>query len=286
MSASSPTPLISIITPTYNRPDFLARALLTLTDQTCRDFEVVVVNDAGVGVEPVLERFAGKLDITYVRHGRNRDRAAARNTGLGIARGRFIAYLDDDDLYRADHLETLVAPLLAGTHHVSCSDSTLMLEIKTPTGYQPVKVLTTRSTPFDRERLLIANYIPILSLMHSRTCLDDVGRFDESLRTHEDWDLFIRLSRRYEFFHVPKITADVSYREDGSSTTSADGDDFGRTMALIHARYRGLVQDRPEMLARQKEALARMFGVVTPPAEPASGDPMPSPPAPRASSGS
>jgi len=261
MPIPTPPPLISVITPTYNRPDFLARALLTLTDQTCRDFEVVVVNDAGVGLEPVLARVAEKLEITYVRHGKNRDRAAARNTGLAVARGRFIAYLDDDDLYRADHLEALVTPLLSGDHHVSCSDSTLMLEMRTQAGYQPVKVLKTRSTPFDRERLLVANYIPILSIMHSRTCLDEVGRFDESLRTHEDWDFFIRLSRRYEFFHVPKITADVSYREDGSSTTSADGDDFGRTMALIHGRYRGLVQHRPEMLERQKEALARMFGV-------------------------
>jgi glycosyltransferase involved in cell wall biosynthesis len=274
-AAAPGEPVVSVILPTYNRPEFLVRALMSLVDQSFRNFEVVMVNDAGQALEPVLAQFAGRLNITYVRHATNRGLPAARNTGLGVARGRYIAYLDDDDWYRSDHIESLVEPLRTGVYKVACSDSLLILEAKTAAGYQPVRQLLHRSTPFDRDRLLIANYIPVLSVMHERTCVDEVGRFDEQLRTQEDWDFFIRLSQRYEFFHLPKVTADVSYREDGSSMTSARTADFARSMTVIHERYRGLIKHRPEMLARQAEALAQVRGQTA--AAPPAREPAPAP---------
>ena len=247
-------PLVSVIMPTYNRPDFLLRALDSLTQQTFADFEVVVVNDAGAPIEALLDRYADKLAITYVRQARNHDRSAARNAGIRVARGQLIAYLDDDDCYLANHLETLVGALADGQHKVAFTEAVLVSEQKTNGHYTAGGQIMRMALPFHRERLLVYNDIPILCLMHHRSCLDEVGFFDETLGTHEDWDLLIRLAYRFFFVQVRKLTAAISWREDGTSTTSGRRQDFRHTLALIHERYKDLAAQNPEVLARQQSA--------------------------------
>jgi hypothetical protein len=92
-----------------------------------------------------------------------------------------------------------------------------------------------------------------------------VGGFDETLGTHEDWDLLIRLAHRFEFVQVRRLTAAISWREDGSSTTSGRRDDFGRTLALVHERYRHLCADNPDVLNRQAQARAGLEAPALPP---------------------
>lgn len=244
-------PTVSVIIPTYNRLDFLGRALGSLVEQTFKEFEVILVNDCGDPLEALLQPFAEQLDLTYIRHGKNHDRAAARNTGIRVARGTYIAYLDDDDAYRPDHLEVLVKGIRDAGCCVAYSEAQWVEEIKTPNGYQAVGATLCKDPSFNRDRMMVCNYIPILSLIHDRSCMDEVGMFDESLGTHEDWDFFIRLANRYRFVHIPLVTADVSIRNDGSSTTSGSRPDFIRTLKIVHARYHHLVSDRPDILNAQ-----------------------------------
>jgi hypothetical protein len=84
--------------------------------------------------------------------------------------------------------------------------------------------------------------------MHGRKCLDDVGLFDESLTTHEDWDLWIRLSRKYRFAHVRKTTCEFSWRTDGSSMTSQKQQDFLRTIEIIYGKTGTLAKAKPAVL--------------------------------------
>ena len=251
-AARSSEPAVSVILPTFNRPEFLQRALDSLVAQTFGDFEVVVVNDGGAAMEALLDAYATKLLITYVRHGKNRDRSAARNSALAMARGRYIAYLDDDDRYQPDHLETLIDTLRRGKHQIAYSDATWVLEQKGPTGYQTIRPILTRSKPFDTDQLMVANYVPLVSVVHERACVDEVGGFDEQLGTNEDWDLLIRLALRYSFHHIDKVTAQISWREDGSSATSAKPAEFAQTRSLIHQRYRSLAKDKPGIVAAQQ----------------------------------
>ncbi len=102
--SNSVTPLISVIIPTYNRPAMLKRAIESVLAQTHRDFEIVVVNDCGTDVKSLITSLQARAPITYVRHEKNMDRAAARNTGLKLAKGKYIVYLDDDDIFYPDHL--------------------------------------------------------------------------------------------------------------------------------------------------------------------------------------
>ena len=100
-------PKVSVIVPTHNRPDRLEETLRSILAQTLQDAEIIVVNDNGIDVGHVVARCRGGMEIVHLRHNANRGLAAARNTGLRHARGRYIAYLDDDDIFLPDHLQTL-----------------------------------------------------------------------------------------------------------------------------------------------------------------------------------
>ncbi|MGZ8373780.1 MAG: glycosyltransferase [Nitrospira sp.] len=230
-------PKVSVIMPTYNRPERLRTALASLAAQTYQDFEVIVVNDFGCEVESIIAAFADRSRITTICHGRNRGLAAARNSGLRVAKGTYVAYLDDDDRYLPNHLETLVAYLDRHECRVAYTDAWRVHERQIDGHY----VETARDVPYSNEfgpaDLLVSNYFPVLCVMHARQCLDDVGGFDESLFAHEDWDLWIRMATRFPFKHLPVTTAEFTWRGDGSSMTSGTRDTYRRTTEIIYRKY-------------------------------------------------
>src|SRR3954470_24757434 len=104
MNNDSPNPAVSVVIPTYRHRDYVLRTLDSVFAQTYRDFEVIVVNDGSPDdtnrrIRPLVS--AGR--IRYIEQA-NAGQAAARNTGIAHARGRYIALLDDDDLWPADKL--------------------------------------------------------------------------------------------------------------------------------------------------------------------------------------
>ncbi|MGE3979361.1 MAG: glycosyltransferase [Nitrospira sp.] len=232
------TPKVSVVVPTYNRPDRLRTALASLAAQTYQDFEVIVVNDAGCDVGSVVAACADRRRITTITHDRNRGLAATRNSGLRAAKGIYIAYLDDDDRYLPNHLETLVGYLDRRECRVAYTDAWRVQERQSDSGY----VETGRDVPYSSDfrptDLLVSNYFPVLCVMHDRACLDDVGLFDESLFAHEDWDLWIRMATRFPFKHLPVRTAEFTWRTDGSSMTSGTRETYGRTTEIIYRKYR------------------------------------------------
>ena len=230
-------PLVSIIMPTYNRPQMLLLALESIVKQTYPNWEVIVVNDGGEDVGNVLSTvFAGE-EIVYVRLPKNHERSYARNVGIRLAKGKYIAYLDDDDQYLPDHLETLIAFLESSSYEVAYTDAYRIVHEKQNGRYVEKQRGVSYSYDFSRKILLRENFIPILCVMHLRACLDRTGLFDEILNTHEDWDLWIRMSEESPFHHIKKVTAEFSWRMDGSTTTSSRQDDFIATKSLILKRY-------------------------------------------------
>ncbi|OQW35778.1 MAG: hypothetical protein A4E19_16140 [Nitrospira sp. SG-bin1] len=250
-------PKVSVIVPTYNRPDRLQTALESLAAQTYQDFEVIVVNDAGCEVESVIDARADRHRIMTIRHDRNRGLAAARNSGLRLAKGAYIAYLDDDDRYLPSHLETLVGYLDRHECRVAYTDAWRVHERKV----NGVYVETARDVPYSSEfspaDLLISNYFPVLCVMHARQCLDDVGCFDESLFAHEDWDLWIRMATRFPFKHLAVLTAEFTWRNDGTSMTSGTIDTYRRTTEIIYRKYAPYAERNATIREAQQRHLQR-----------------------------
>lgn len=263
-------PAVSVIVPTHDRPETLRVALESILAQTYRDFEIVVVNDHGADVQHVLDALDTEGRISYVRHGVNRGLAAARNSGLGVARGRWVAYLDDDDRFYPEHLETLVGFLENAGAPVVYSDAIRVIQSKRDDGrYATVARDLPYSNEFDRHRLLVNNQFPVLCVMHERRCLDTVGGFDESMTSHEDWELWLRMSARFPFRHVASITAEFTHRLDGSSMTSSMQPDYLRTAEIIYARTASDAAARSDVQQARAAFLADLraqVGVAAPPA--------------------
>lgn len=232
-------PLVTVIIPTRNRPDRLPDAIRSVLAQSLQDFEIVVVNDAGAPVQDTITATTGGDDrVRLVRAAQNRGLPGARNLGLAVARGRYVAYLDDDDFFHPEHLQTLVDAMEGGRHRVAYSFARRLHERHQAGGRVAVGQDVPYAQTFDRDRLLMTNYIPVLCLMHERACLDEVGGFDESLGVLEDWDLWIRLSRRWEFRCVPRVTCTFTWRVDGSSMTSERNPLFAILGGSLHRKHR------------------------------------------------
>lgn len=244
-------PKISVIVPTFNRPESLKEALGSIMGQTFQDFEVIVVNDCGADVSDVVASF--RVDkMTCLRHEVNKGLAATRNTGLRAATGKYIAYLDDDDIYYPDHLRTLVDFLESTSYRIAYADTFRALQVL-KNGTYITKRKDTMSFDFDPDRLLLDNLTAVHTVMHERAILDEVGLFDESFRCLEDWDLWIRISRKYEFAHIKKLTSEYRWRLDGSNMTSSRQMEFVKTRERIYEKYASWAGGKPGLLEMQKK---------------------------------
>ncbi len=230
----------------------LARALKSILDQTYQDFEIIVVNDAGEDVENIIRSQGNEKRIRYLKHNSNKGLAAARNTGLKASCGKYIAYLDDDDIYYENHLETLVGFLEKSDFKIAYADTRRAVQEMKDGTYEVIS-RNDMSVEFDYDQILVGNLIPVLCFMHEKACLDDVGFFDENLTSHEDWDLWIRMSRRFEIGHIRKITSEFNWRLDGSTMTSGNRVGYLKTLEIIYNRYRAYAEGNPVILRMQKE---------------------------------
>jgi glycosyltransferase involved in cell wall biosynthesis len=253
----SEIPLVSVVVPTFDRPELLARALTSIQEQTLDSIEIIVVNDGGCGVESVVEKRDGGSNISYVRHDRNRGLAASRNTGIKMARGKYIAYLDDDDLFYPQHLETLFTFLETSDFRVAYTDAYAAVQEKINGQWKTKTRHLVYSRDFDDQMILVENYIPVLCLMHERSCTKEVGLFDEEFSVHEDWEYWIRLSRSFRFHHISKATSEYSQRHDDDTQMNFSRKKaYFETTRTIFERYGSFVADNAVLKAAQQKSLA------------------------------
>ena len=236
-------PMVSVIVPTYNRPDTLRRTLESIAAQTYKRIEAIVVNDAGEDVSGVIDTFHGRLSIKYLVHHKNKGLAAVRNTAIKHATGQYIAYLDDDDIFHPHHIETAVKVLTTTNYKAVYTDAYRAYQTKEGDTYQVIKKDIPYSIDYVKGIFYKTNITPVLCVVHDRTCFDEAGIFDETLTVLEDWDLWIRMSEKYDFYHIKEVTCEFSWRADGTSTTSSKQNEFVKIRELIYKKYRNNFQE-------------------------------------------
>ena len=202
---------VSIVVSHFDRRRCLLEALDSIAAQTWRDFEVVVVSDAGPPasaalVESFAAAHAGAFAARFVRRAANGGVAATRNTGVAAARGALVAYLDDDDRWRPGHLEALVraldraprAALAYGDAEVQRMEPVDARAGRAPDGdLEPwawrVADRLPLAVPFDADDLRRDDFIVPGAMLHTRALYDAVGPFDEALHVSDDWDWLLRV---------------------------------------------------------------------------------------------
>jgi GT2 family glycosyltransferase/Tfp pilus assembly protein PilF len=243
-------PVISVIVPTYNRKDSLAEAIQSILHQTISYYEIVVVNDAGEDVVDVIKAFDDPR-IKYYSHQTNKGLAATRNTGIENAKGKYIALLDDDDVYYPDHLETLVTYLEHDETKIAYTDAYRVTQEMQNGKYVTINKDIPFSFDFSKAMLLYQNIAPVQCFMFEKSCLDEIGLFDETLPAHEDWDIWIRLSFKYDFHHIKKITSEFRQRTDHSNMTTTQNLAFYNSYRDIVAKYYNFNEHNPGILNNQ-----------------------------------
>ena len=234
-------PRVTFIVPTLDRAHFLARALRSLEEQTVQDFEVIVVNDGGRDPGAVLDAFRPRLGgggrLTVVHHDRNRGLAAARNTGLRLARGRYVGFLDDDDRLLPQHLAVLLPALARGARAVHGDTRSVGEVADTPDALPCTRSIALfYRLAYAPIAFQLDNQLPVHAVLCERVLLLECGGFDESLPVLEDWDLWLRVFGVAPPVHVPRVVCEVRTREDGSRISQQHAARWPHTIARIYGK--------------------------------------------------
>jgi glycosyltransferase involved in cell wall biosynthesis len=198
-------PEVSIILPTYNRAHSLGSAVQSILEQTYSDFELIVVDDGSTDDTSTYIQEIDDQRLTYVVHNTNKGAAAARNTGMRLAVGDYIAFLDSDDTWNAEKLEKQLKFLKEQDAVIGGCVSYYRLQFLNSSTVRKINI----EPDFYHQSLKGCNLSPGSTLIFKKECLNQVGFQDESLKRFEDWEWQIRFARFYKWAMVPEVLADI-----------------------------------------------------------------------------
>jgi glycosyltransferase involved in cell wall biosynthesis len=189
-------PLVSIVIPAYNAARYIRETIEAIRAQTCSDYEIIVVNDGSPDtVEFENAIFPYREFINYLFQS-NRGAAAARNTALRIARGRYVAFLDADDFWLATYLEHQLA-FLAAHPDVDLVYADAHLIGDSPlAGHTFMQTAPSRGAVTVKSLLSLTCHVIASGVVARRSVILDAGMFDETIRRGHDFDLWVRLASR------------------------------------------------------------------------------------------
>ena len=206
-------PLVSIIVRTYkNREILLKQALISILNQTYKNLEVIVVEDGGNTMETIVSKMTSSLNINFFGLDKV-ERSVTGNYGLSQSTGKYCIFLDDDDLFFADHIEVLVESLVKNPK----ASASYSLAFQVPTKFldenkknyveEGISTLKVFYQEFDYRVLEDNNYFPIQTVLFKRDLFLERDGFDTDLVHLEDWNLWLRYAFNNYFQYIPKTTS-------------------------------------------------------------------------------
>jgi glycosyltransferase involved in cell wall biosynthesis len=235
------TSLVSVVVPTHNRPDLLIEALASVRAQTFTDYEIIVVSNG----EPPENR--ARSEAAAINHGcvyyalDDGNVSAARNLGIAHARGKWIAFLDDDDIWLPEKLarqlgeakRTGAAMVTCDVVHF-CADGTESVDrTRPPPGWTHVKALNHQ----------VWWSMPSATIVR-KPVFNDAGMFDPAMRVGEDSDMWRRIAWRHRVHQMDEVL--VRYRCGHASIMRANW--WWRQMVHDLVYYRKMRRDTPAEL--------------------------------------
>lgn len=188
--------LVSVIIPTYNRENFIEKSIESVLNQTYKNIEIIIVDDnSSDNTFYIIKKYMEKYDfIKYVKHDINKGGSAARNTGVNLAKGKYVAFLDSDDEWINTKLEKCVDKLKCDCNiDMVYSD---MISIDVNTGIE--KIYRSKQWEDKYYGILCENIIGSTSLIViKRNVFNEVGGFKEGLPSCQDWDFYINVCKNY-----------------------------------------------------------------------------------------
>jgi tetratricopeptide (TPR) repeat protein len=228
-AASSPRPLVSVLVRSMDRPT-LGRALDSIAAQTWTPLEIVVAAACGESHRPLPDLHDGRpLRLVFAEDGRRLPRAEAANVCLDAAHGEWLVFLDDDDEFLPQHLETLVTASRSTSAKVVYSRTQVLDENGRPAGH-------CGFAGFHAQLYYQSRSTSNATLFH-RSLVAEGARFDPSFAVLEDHDFFVNLASRTQFHFVDATTC-VWHGCSGGSGTGFGFNDRSDALAAVYAELR------------------------------------------------
>ncbi len=197
--------MISVIIPTYNRAQFLGEAIRSVLDQEYfvqngpSSFELLVIDDGSMDTTPEIVRAFGD-DLKYVFQ-QHRGVSAARNRGLELARGDYIAFLDSDDLWKKEKTGVQLSFMKAFPEAmVCCTEETWLRRGR----FVNPQKKHRKYSGWIFDKVLPLCLLSLSSALFRRELFEELGKFDEELPACEDYDLSIRIAAKYPIHLLPR----------------------------------------------------------------------------------
>ena len=254
-------PKISVIIPTFNRPELLKKAIQSVLDQSFKDFEIIVVDD---GLDERADVIVKEIDdnrIIYVQHKKNMGVSVARNTAIKLTRGEFVTFLDDDDEYYPEKLNEqfqIMEKYLNQIDFIFCHAETHLKE-------RDIFINTRKNNLkkgircFFEEALSmkILNIIP--TVLCKKEKILQIGGFDKDFYNAEDKDFMIRLSKDSKGFFLNEVLVKVNLSEKEGDHLSGNLRFRIQGRELLLKKYNTDLNKRPKILAKHFSSLAFLY---------------------------
>lgn len=240
---------VSVIIPAYNAASTIERALASVREQSGVGIEVLVIDDASADrtIDIVKDAILPGENIRLIRMPKNGGASAARNAGIQEARGRYLAFLDADDIWLPGKLRKQVAAIEADPEItvVTCNS-----QMTSATGV-PLKEGHVNRPPVAGKdawkTLLVYNFLPTPTILTRTELVRELGGFDEALAVGEDLDLWIKLAIRGKIAVLPDIL--INYYDMNNSLMKRHG---GQTGAIVVPMLERHIQEQAMQLTRSE----------------------------------
>jgi glycosyltransferase involved in cell wall biosynthesis len=203
---------VSVIIPTYNRANLLYKSIKSVLDQTVSPKEIIIVDDFSTdNTQEVVESFHSDR-LKYIRNARLKGANGARNTGILMAKGNYIAFQDSDDLWLPTKLEKQLQYMVENPEVDMCFCSLNL--INNSRGFVPNRKIE----PEEMHHLLgRGNFISTQTIFMKKEVAGN-NLFDENLKRYQDWDFCLRVSKKYLVHHLDEVLVNVEIQTDSISS--------------------------------------------------------------------
>ena len=209
------TPTVSVVIPAYNADAYIAETIQSALDQTYRDLEVIVVDDGSS--DETMARVSAFGERVRLHQQRNGGVARARNTGVSLARGEWIAFLDADDLWLPTKIErqlAMAASAMTFTDRYNIGDRGELPEVQSVC--QPMA-----GGDIFEALLRRGNFITTTSVLIRRALFNELGGFSVTFNGTEDWDLWLRVAAEHDIAFCPEPLVRYRFHAAGISRNFA-----------------------------------------------------------------
>ncbi|MUK77036.1 glycosyltransferase [Aliivibrio fischeri] len=207
--------MVSVVIPVYNRANVINNTLNSVASQTYKNIEVIIVDDCSNDSNELKRKLENyDLNIKYIRHETNLHGGAARNTGIDIAKGEYIAFLDSDDLWSVDKIEQCINKGVS-------KNEILYSKIEDRKSIKPQYAFDNNKDV--DEYLIVERQTMQTSSLFMRSSFAKIVRFDPSLKRFQDTDFIIRAQKLFEakFSLVDSVLVYMTDEDKGSRISSS-----------------------------------------------------------------